>query len=528
MTAYRVYVDVEHGAPTLAALHALLVARVPPADVRWHEMGRAQSGLFDAGTDHVDAASGEVAPVAAAAGTITPPLSASGISAGAHPSWQHAGLPAAFGQLARLVLMHADIDRFIRLHSYANAVAAGRRRWDDALDPDRLWLEGLARNVRREIHKTHAFVRFRPIDTPDGTRHVAWLEPQHAVLRAAAPFFAKRFASMAWSILSPRLSVHWDRERLHAAPGVQREQAPGADAGEALWLAYYASIFNPARVNPAAMAREMPRRYWDNLPEAQLITQLIQTAPERSARMQAAASETLRRLPLRTPAAAPPVRSPEARLTDLAMRARHCTDCPLAAPATQLVWGTGAVGARVMLVGEQPGDQEDLAGQPFVGPAGQLLQRAIAQLNWPRSALYLTNAVKHFRFELRGKRRLHKTPGQREVLACAQWLEAEIRAVSPQAIVALGSTAATSLLGRPVRVGDSAGRWLYRDDGRPVWVVHHPAAVLRRAESGAPDFEAWVASLAPAWSDVTYAGGIDKAALASSGSAAPRLRQPRY
>jgi DNA polymerase len=138
-----------------------------------------------------------------------------------------------------------------------------------------------------------------------------------------------------------------------------------------------------------------------------------------------------------------------------------------------------------MLVGEQPGDQEDLKGRPFVGPAGRLLDRAVQQLGWDRSQLYVTNAVKHFKYEPRGKRRIHKTPAQREADACLHWLESEIAAVQPQALVALGATAARQLLGRPVAVTRERGQWLReRADGLPVLVTLHPSALLRAETFG--------------------------------------------
>ena len=138
-------------------------------------------------------------------------------------------------------------------------------------------------------------------------------------------------------------------------------------------------------------------------------------------------------------------RSPDDRAAQwsrLRDEAARCTRCPLYAPATQTVFGEGPVAARLMLVGEQPGDREDLAGRPFVGPAGALLERALQALGWPRDSLYVTNAVKHFKFEWRGKRRMHKTPAQREAAACLTWLEQEIATLRPAGLVALGAVAA--------------------------------------------------------------------------------------
>ena len=183
-------------------------------------------------------------------------------------------------------------------------------------------------------------------------------------------------------------------------------------------------------------------------------------------------------------------------LAALRRQAAHCRECPLGALATQTVWGEGAERARLMIVGEQPGDREDLVGKPFAGPAGHLLDKAFEVLGWDRAALYVTNAVKHFKYELRGNRRMHKTPGQLEILACAHWLQGEIDTVEPAAIVALGGTAARSLLGRPVKVLTERGLWAERPDGIRVLVTLHPSALLRgEPTERAREFERWVADL---------------------------------
>ena len=191
--------------------------------------------------------------------------------------------------------------------------------------------------------------------------------------------------------------------------------------------------------------------------------------------------------------------SPARTLKELREAAAACRDCPLGEKATQVVFGEGARRARLMLVGEQPGDKEDLAGHPFVGPAGGVLRRALTQLGWPPDAVYVTNAVKHFSYTLRGTRRMHKTPTQREAAACLQWLEREIATVRPAAIVALGATAARSLLGQAVPVMRDRGQWFTRADGIPVLITLHPSALLRgdRAQFEAA-FAAWVADLAKA------------------------------
>src|ERR687892_1804823 len=169
-------------------------------------------------------------------------------------------------------------------------------------------------------------------------------------------------------------------------------------------------------------------------------------------------------------------------LKQLREAARRCQDCPLWANATQTVFGAGDPNARVMLVGEQPGDEEDKKGLPFVGPAGRLLDRALEAARIDREHLYVTNAVKHFKWQLRGKRRLHKTPAQREIDACHQWLEREIETVKPQVIVALGSTAAKAVISRAFKVSVQRGQFVESPLEPYVFATFHPSALLRLQE----------------------------------------------
>lgn len=162
--------------------------------------------------------------------------------------------------------------------------------------------------------------------------------------------------------------------------------------------------------------------------------------------------------------------------------ARACQDCPLWANATQTVFGAGDPHARVMLVGEQPGDEEDKKGLPFVGPAGRLLDKALEAAGVDRERLYVTNAVKHFKWQLRGKRRLHKTPAQREVDACHQWLEREIETVKPHVIVALGSTAAKAVISKDFKVSIQRGQFVESPLAPHVFATLHPSALLRLQE----------------------------------------------
>jgi uracil-DNA glycosylase len=169
-------------------------------------------------------------------------------------------------------------------------------------------------------------------------------------------------------------------------------------------------------------------------------------------------------------------------LKELRDEARKCQDCPLWANATQTVFGAGDPHARVMLVGEQPGDEEDKKGLPFVGPAGRLLDRALEAAGVDREHLYVTNAVKHFKWQLRGKRRLHKTPAQREIDACHQWLEGEIQTVKPHVIVALGATAAKALIGPQFKVSIQRGQFVESPLAPYVFATFHPSALLRLRE----------------------------------------------
>jgi uracil-DNA glycosylase len=186
-------------------------------------------------------------------------------------------------------------------------------------------------------------------------------------------------------------------------------------------------------------------------------------------------------------------------LDELKAQTMRCRECPIGEFATQSVIGEGNPKARLMLVGEQPGDQEDLQGHPFVGPAGRMLGKALEEAGIPKDQCFVSNAVKHFKFELRGKRRIHKSPTQREAAACLHWLEDEIALVRPEALVALGATAARSLLGRAVPVMAERGKWLPGLDGLQVLVTVHPSSLLRvPSEDRDAAFELFVRDLAKA------------------------------
>jgi probable DNA metabolism protein len=441
----------------------LLAHQVPPDDVQWHTEHDAEADLFANPTE----------------GSDTRPLRSI-------PKAATALVPASFLRLCEVVVLHQDPGRFALLYRLLWRLVHEPSLRNDPIDPDMLLAQQMAQAVRRDIHKMKAFVRFRQVpddEHPGEMLHVAWFEPTHHITEAVAPWFARRFTGIRWAILTPERSMRWNGELLLFGPGGKREDAPPADAGEQLWLTYYQSIFNPARLKLSMMRKEMPRKYWPNLPEAQLIDQLAAEAVERSGTMiEQPAQGPRRRVPKSIDVHDPVVTLHADRihsLADLKAATMQCRECPIGEFATQSVTGEGRLHAALMLVGEQPGDQEDLQGHPFVGPAGKLLDRALEAAGIPREAVFVSNAVKHFKFELRGKRRIHKSPTQREQAACLHWLEDEIALVKPQALVALGATAARSLVGHAVPVTAERGKWMEREDGRRVLITLHPSALLR-------------------------------------------------
>jgi uracil-DNA glycosylase len=284
--------------------------------------------------------------------------------------------------------------------------------------------------------------------------------PMRAVSSAAPPH--------ALAIPTPELSIHWHGGALTEGPGATRADAPESDPVEDAWKSDYAAIFNPARLKWRAMLSEMPRRYWRNLPEAAFIPGLVAGAQAREAAM------------IATPPK-PPTRPGNVAAAWAAMRdeAMGCMRCHLHRDATQTVFGEGPLDAPLVLVGEQPGDQEDLAGRPFVGPAGQILDRALEEAGIDRKTVYLTNAVKHFKHEQRGKRRIHQTPETPEIQACRWWLDQELDLLQPRIIVALGATAARALLGKAVTISRTRGAAIPLESGAEAWVTVHPSFLLR-------------------------------------------------
>ncbi|WP_372835627.1 UdgX family uracil-DNA binding protein [Puniceibacterium confluentis] len=390
-------------------------------------------------------------------------------------------VPRSFIAMAETVVWHRDPERFARLYGFLWRLRGAPHLMTDRGDADLARLRGMEKNVHRCQHKMKAFVRFREIGAPDAPRRsfAAWFEPTHHTVEPTAGFFARRFGDMDWRIVTPDITAVFANGAVSFQAGQARPDLP-EDASEQLWITYFRNIFNPARLKVAAMQSEMPRKYWKNLPEAASIPELIAQAPAR-ARAMAEAAPTL------PPARMAQVQAQLAGCTSawdgpqdgLPAAIDACTRCPLHRSATQAVKGEGPLDAALMIVGEQPGDHEDLQGRPFVGPAGQVFDQVAGQVGLRRDQAYVTNAVKHFKFQPRGKRRIHQRPDSGEISQCRWWLDAELAQVKPRLVLAMGATAAESLTGRRGALMSRRGRVEHAPNGQPVLITLHPSYLLR-------------------------------------------------
>ncbi len=421
------------------------MAGVPPDGLVWTEPGGAEGGDLFAGE-----------------GPALPAVPADA---------PRPHVPRAFLDLAHKAILHSEPQRFALLYRLLWRLQREPGLMENAADPEVRRLHGLARTVRRDIHKMRAFIRFRLVPEDGGERYVAWFEPEHHILRANAAFFVDRFTQMRWSILTPRGALHWDGETLREGPPAERADAPSGDDMERLWRGYYASIFNPARLKVGAMLKEMPRKYWKNMPEAALIPELVAGAQAREAAMVDKGKALFDE-------------ERPASLAEIARRIQACRRCPIGCNGTNAVMGEGPGHAGLMIVGEQPGDVEEQMARPFVGPAGRLLRAHFDHVGIDPARAYLTNAVKHFKFVPRGKRRLHQSPTAGEIDTCRWWLEGERKLVRPRLVLALGASAARGMLGKTVSVQKVRGQPMSLDDGSELWISTHPSYLLRLRDEG--------------------------------------------
>ena len=414
-------------------------------------------------------------------------------------------LPRKLGELITDVVPHSDPERYGLLYDIVWRSQHGQRAIAEiASDPVVHRLEMMRKSVRRDLHKMHAYLRFRQVETTEGgpERYVAWFEPDHFILEATAGFFVDRFRSMLWSILTPKGSIHWDREALRFGPPGQKGDAPGSDGFEEGWTGYYQSTFNPARANPKLMRQHMAKKYWHNMPETAAIPAMIRSAHARTDAM----LEDAPTMPnLRVPQASLDAMLDQAPANLAELNAIIRAAGPLVPGATQAVVGEGPPNADIVFVGEQPGDEEDIQGRPFVGPAGRLLDRAMGEAGIDRSQVYLTNAVKHFKFEQRGKRRIHQKPTTGEVSHYRWWLLRELELIEPKLVVAMGATAVLALTGKQIPITRARGpaELLERFPG---YITVHPSYLLRL-----PDEEAKAAAYRTFVGDLAAVHEIGKA-----------------
>lgn len=430
----------------------LLQAAVPPHEILWKTIDEAQTelpGLF---------AQSEMK----SADFLT-----------VHPTFR---VPAEFVEIAQSVAVHRSSEKWSLLYRVLWRLAKENSlHLQDSLDPDIVKLKTFEHSVRHDLHKMKAFVRFREVKDEHGPQFIAWHRPDHLIVRLAGPFFARRFQGMRWMILTEDLSVRWNGEELQYLPGCGRREAPTEDVLEDLWKTYYASTFNPARIKLRMMRKEMAVRYWDTMPETAIIRDLLRDSSSRIDEFymneQPSAKKWFPKIP-----------ENEWTLPLLREAAKDCRACGICEKATQTVFGEGSPAAEIAFVGEQPGDQEDLAGRPFIGPSGEMLNQALIDAGIDRSIAYVTNAVKHFKWTPSGKIRLHQKPLSSEVSACQAWLRAELAVIQPRVLICLGATAAQSIMGRSVKLDDVRGKFFATAYCSRTLVTTHPAAILRTTD----------------------------------------------
>ena len=384
-------------------------------------------------------------------------------------------------------------DRWSLLYRILWRWTHGERHVLDPQDADGALLDQRIQSVEHETNDLVTLTLFRRRDPSMGApEFVGWYEPHHDLLAQAAERFAERMGDSTWMLATPQGAVFWNGMLLRISrpaaddgetscpehqqqnPPATQALPPGAMAGEAttsepteaLWLAYYASAFNGA---PAPV----PLRYWRTPPVGPPLP--AQLARERSRLGAQSRTVTVPEMPpLEYSAVTPPLREPTGPLAT-------CRRCALWRNAKQAVAGAGPAQAALMVVGEQPGEHENQHGAPFTGPAGQLLDTVLARAGLDRAALYLTYAVKHYKWETLEQQRVHRTPARREVEACQYWLEHELTQIAPRVVVTLGATALKALTGAHVNLSEYLGQTIDHG-GRLIVPTWHPSYALKMVD----------------------------------------------
>jgi DNA polymerase len=371
-------------------------------------------------------------------------------------------VPRSLVAIAALAFQARDPERFALLYRLVARANAGEKVLEHHDDSELRRARRLAYAVRAEAHKMRTLLRFMQME--DG-RYLGWYAPAHYVLEASAQLMARRFPNLTCSVLTPDGSAHWQDGALRFGAGL----AHVAD-DEALakwWHTHHAKLLRDAE-------------HVTSIPEAEALDEAPRP-PDR---------------PPLGPVVLPA--HPDKQLLEATHEAGDCRRCHLYEPATQTVFGEGPADAPALFVGEQPGDQEDVIGRPFVGPAGQIMDRAMEETGIDRRTVYITNAVKHFKFTPRGKRRIHQSPDAPEIQACRFWLDVERVQLRPKLLVLMGGTAARAVTGRQVTITRERGRPFKLDDGQMAFVTVHPSYLLRVPDEAAKarEYQAFVRDLA--------------------------------
>jgi probable DNA metabolism protein len=421
----------------------LLMQHVPPGDILWLSEHHQQNNL----------------------------LSALDVVTENSPSKEFS-IPKEFLTLAQAVSCHINPAKWDWLYQALWRLTHGEKYLME-ISTDSLMhkLFLLQKAVRRDAHKMKAFVRFRCLKEADDEFYIAWYRPDHNIARYVANFFKRRFSVMKWTIMTPDETVCWDGEKLEFSPGIPNNIHDIEDNIEKLWLTYYSSIFNPARIKIKAMKNEMPIRFWHGLPEAAMIPKILAEAPARVAKMLKEQEGSKISAADFMPA--------KKTLNTLREAASICKGCDLYRCARQTVFGEGPMSAKLIIVGEQPGLEEDKEGKPFVGPAGKMLREGLKEAKISAKEVYITNTVKHFKFEVARGRQLHRSPDPYEVAACKPWLNAEIEVIQPQLILCLGVTAAKALIKPGFTMKRDHGVWEQTSGEHQISATYHPSAILR-------------------------------------------------
>jgi len=380
-----------------------------------------------------------------------------------HPDDASDGLPDGTGgfnlsrslvAMAALAFQAREPERFGLLYRLVWRANAGAKPEPD--DPELRRTQRLAFAVRADAHRMRTNLRFLPVPDDAGPDRVAWYAPAHYVLEANAQLLARRFPQHRCAILTPDGSALWDGGAPRFGSGLAKVKDDNALA--AWWQSHRTRLRQDAQAGTS-------------IPEAEDLDEAPRP-PDRPAIGPVV-------LPLHA----------DSGLQEAAQEASGCHRCPLHEPATQTVFGEGPAHARVVFIGEQPGDQEDVIGRPFVGPAGQMLDRALEEAGIDRRAAYVTNAVKHFKFTPRGKRRIHQPPDAGEIAACRFWLDVERVRLQPKLLVLMGGSAARAVLNRAVTITRERGRPIQMEDGGTAFVTVHPSYLLRIPDAAAKQRE---------------------------------------